>query len=140
MTELARLPHWEPGTVGVLSLAGPHSIPLSTVIRAGDDRLRFALGSRRETLAKLREDSAASVCLLGEGLAFTAYGSASVIREQLEAAPRVVALELLVERVQDHLADGRTEMLDGVRWQRPDQAVSQTDAAIVAELEGFAGS
>ena len=31
----------------------------------------------------------------------------------MEAAPGNIAVELRVERVQDHLADGRTEILDG---------------------------
>jgi hypothetical protein len=134
VTADAVLPSWEVGTVGVLSLGDTHSIPISTAVRAGDDRLLFALGSRRETLAKLREDPAASMCLLGEGLAFTARGTATVIREPLECADHVAALVLRVERIQDHLADGRTEMLAGARFRRPDAEVAQADAAIVTEL------
>ena len=55
--------------------------------------------------------------MMGEGVAFTAHGRARGGRRASSRRPtRVVAVELRVERVQDHLADGRTEMLDGARW------------------------
>src|SRR5689334_23314413 len=97
------LPHWEPGTPGVLSVSGPHAIPVSTATRAGERRIVFALARRRETLAVLREHPRAALCVLGAGIAFTAEGSVSVVREELEASPHVAALELRVARVQDHL-------------------------------------
>lgn len=115
-------------------MSGPHPIPVSTAVRAGDDRLLLALGRRRDTLERLREDSRAAFCLLGEGLAFTAHGHAAVVAEQLDAADRVVAVELRVERVQDHLADGRTEMLDGARWRWRDEEFGAAEEQIVAEL------
>ena len=37
------LPHWEQGTPGVLCVAGPHAIPISTAVRGSDSRLVFAL-------------------------------------------------------------------------------------------------
>ena len=73
-------------------------------------------------------------CLLGEGVAFTAHGYASVVAEQLDASERVVAVELRLERVQDHLADGRTEMLDGARWRWRDEEFGAAEEQIVAEL------
>lgn len=132
------LPRWDPGTAGVLCVHGPHAIPISTAIRAGDERLLFALGARRETLGRLVEDPAAALCLLGRGLAFTAHGRARVVRERLEAAPYVAALELRVERVQDHLADGRTEMLAGARWRWTDADAAAADPLIAAELQALA--
>jgi len=128
------LPHWETGTAGVLCVTGPHAIPISTALRAGDDRIVFALGTRRETLERLRSEPTASFCLLSEGLAFTAHGTARVLREKLECAP-VVAIEMVVERVQDHLADGRTEMLSGARWRWVDDKAAASDPEIRAELE-----
>jgi hypothetical protein len=134
---VAVLPDWEPGTPGVLCVAGLHSIPVSTALRAGDARVLFALGSKRETLALLHRDPRASLCLLGAGVAFTAYGLVALFAEELAAAP-VAALELRVESVADHLADGRTEMLDGARWRRPDREIEKSDAAIAKELENLA--
>jgi hypothetical protein len=61
-----------------------------------------------------------------------------VVAEQLEAADTVVAVELRVERVQDHLADGRTELLDGARWRWRDERFADTEDAIVAELRRLA--
>jgi hypothetical protein len=129
-----RLPDWTPGTPGVLCPVGPHPIPVSTAVRAGDRRVLMALGRRREALRRLREDPAAAFCLLGEGAAFTAFGRATVVAEELEAADTVVAVALEVERIQDHLADGRTEILDGVRWRWTDEQFDEAEEAIVAEL------
>jgi hypothetical protein len=132
------LPHWERGTPAVLCVAGPHPIPVTTPVRAGDRRILFALGRQRETLHRLREDSQVAFCLLSEGLAFTAHGRATVIAEELETTDTAVAVELDVERVQDHLADGRTEMLDGARWRWNDEADGEMEDAIVAELSRLA--
>jgi hypothetical protein len=134
---MERLPEWERGTPAVLCVAGPHPIPVSTVVRAGDDRVVFALGRRRETLKRLRADPAAALLVLGEGVAFTAHGAARVVAEQLEAADTIVAVELQVERVQDHLADGRTEMLDGAQWRWRTDELAQGDEATFAELEAL---
>lgn len=133
-----RLPNWRRGTAGVLCVGGPHPIPVSTVVRAGDTRLLMALGGRRETLSRLREDERVAFCMLGEGFAFTAYGSAAVLELELESAQQVVAVELRVERVQDHLADGRTEILDGVRWRWREERWAEGDRALVDELEQLA--
>jgi len=131
---MERLPEWERGTPAVLCVAGPHPIPVTAFTRAGDDRLLLALGRRRETLRRLREDPAAALLLMGAGLAFTAHGRARVLAERLEAADRVVAVELRVERLQNHLADGRTEMVDGARWRWCAPEYGEAEDAILAEL------
>jgi hypothetical protein len=131
---MAALPEWPRGTPGVLCTNGPHAIPVSTAIRAGAGRVVFALGTRRETLAILREDPRAALCMLATGAAFTAYGDAHVIREELECAPNVAAIELTVEDVKDHLADSRTEMLDGAQWRWTDAQAAEEDPRIAAEL------
>jgi len=134
------LPDWKPAAAGVLCVAGPHPIPVSTAVRAGGRRLLVALGARRETLARLRADPAAAYCLLAEGLAFTAHGRASILRESLECAPRVAAVELVVERFQDHLADGRTEVVAGPVWRWRDPDAAAVDSRIAAELEALASA
>jgi hypothetical protein len=131
---VSALPRWQRGTPAVLIASGPHAIPVSTTVRGGDRRLLLALGPGRETLRRLRADPRAAVCLLGAGVAFTAYGEARVVAEKLESAP-VVAVELRVDRVQDHLADGRTEMLDGARWRWLDEAGARSEPKIIDELE-----
>ena len=128
------LPHWEDGTPAIVCVAGPHAIPVSTAVRASGSAARFALGGGRETLRRLRDDPAMALCLLGAGTAFTAHGRAAVLREGMESAPDVVAVELRVERVQDHLADGRTEMVDGARWRWVDPALAESEPRIRAEL------
>lgn len=135
---MKELPHWEPGTPAVLCVAGPHAIPVSTALRASEDRILFGLGRRRETLERLRRDPAAAFCLLGAGLAFTAHGRARVVAERLECSATAVAVELRVERVQDHLADGRTDMLDGARWRWHDESLVAADEALAVELRSLA--
>jgi len=129
------LPQWERGTPVVLCVAGPHPIPVSTALRAGDDRVLFALGRERETLRRLRGDPEAALLVLGEGVAFTAFGEATVVAERMEAAATIVAVELRVASVQDHLADGRSVMLDGARWRWATEEMAAADEATFAELE-----
>jgi hypothetical protein len=132
---MERLPEWERGTPAVLCVAGPYAIPISTAVRVGDDRVRFALGRERETLRRLRADGQAALLVMGKGLAFSAYGAAAVVAERLEVADSVVGVELTVDRVQDHLADGRTEMVDGARWRWTDEQLAESEPKIWAELE-----
>jgi hypothetical protein len=132
---MASLPDWPRGTPAVLCTNGPHVIPISTALRAGEDRVVFALGRSRETLSILRSDPLSALCVLAKGAAFTAYGRARVIREELDATPHVAAVELAVEHVQDHLADSRTEMLEGARWRWTDERAAAEGPRIANELE-----
>jgi hypothetical protein len=116
-------------------VAGPHAIPVTSYVRAGEDRIVVALEARRETLARLRADPVTAFCLLGKGVAFTAHCRAKVVRESMEAAAGNVAVELRVERVQDHLADGRTEILDGAPWRWVDEEAAALQPLILEELE-----
>lgn len=144
------LPDWPPGTAAILCVTGPHPVPVSTAIRRGEQRVVLALGRRREALRRLREEPRCALCVLAEGLAFTAYGEARVLSERLAAADTVVAVELRVERAQDHLADGRTEMLGGAPWRWREEAergragtarspagLARTQEAILAELRSL---
>jgi hypothetical protein len=131
------LPEWERGTPAVLCVAGPHPIPVTTPVRRGPDRVLLALGRRRETLERLRVDPRVALIVIGKGVAFTAHSRALVIAEELEATDTVVVVELTVERVQDHLADERTEMLDGARWRWCNEHDGEMEDRIVAELEGL---
>jgi hypothetical protein len=132
------LPEWEPGTAAVLAVRGPHAIPVSTAVRLGDERIAFALARRRATLERLREDPSAALIVFAPGSAFSAYGRVRVVREQLGASDRVVALELRVERVQDHLEGARTEIIDGVRWRWTEDEAAATDSRIRDELARLA--
>ena len=131
---MEELPHWETGTVAVLSAHGPHAIPISTAVRVAGDAIAFALGRRRETLARLREEPAAAIALFAPGISLTAYGSVTVVREEMASSPHVAALVLTVERIQDHLAGARTEILGPVGWRWTDDEAAEADAAVRAEL------
>lgn len=122
----------------MLCAAGPHPIPVSTAIRASDSSVLMALGGRRETLRRLRDDPRAALCVLAEGLAFSAVGEARVVQEGVEAAPSLVVVELTVREVIDHLADGRTAMLSGAGWEWRDDQAAASDPLINAELDRLA--
>jgi hypothetical protein len=128
------LPTWPDGTVTILSTAGgaPHAIPVSTAVRSGPDTVHFALGLRRESLSRLREDPRCALTLLAEGVAVTALGTATVIEER----ERVAFVRLEVEEVQDH--DRATFALEGgVRWRWTDDAAEAADAEIRAALRSL---
>jgi hypothetical protein len=76
---------------------------------------------------------------MAAGLAFTVHGRARVLAEELEAADTVVAVEVAVDRIQNHLADGRTEMLDGARWRWCAEEDGEAEDAIMAELGRLRG-
>ena len=128
------LPTWPDGTVAVLSTGAgaPHAIPVSTAIRSGDATIHFALGLRRESLARLREDPRCALTLLAEGVAVTALGTATVVEER----ERVAFVRLHVDEVQDH-GQPTFELEGGVRWHWTDEDAKRTDAEIRAALRGL---
>jgi hypothetical protein len=128
------LPDWPDGTVTVLSTCGgaPHAIPVSTAVRSGPTAIHFALGLRRESLARLREDPRCALTVIAAGVAVTALGAASVVEE----TERVAFVRLDVEEVQDH--DRPTFALEeGVRWHWTDDAAAAADAEIRTALRSL---
>ena len=125
------LPEWPDGTVTVLSTGAgpPHAIPVSAALRAGPATIHFALGLRRESLARLREDPRCALTVLAAGVAVTAHGTAAVVGQ----SDRVAFVRLEVESVQDH--DQPTfEVEDGVRWHWADAEAEAGDAEVRAAL------
>jgi hypothetical protein len=125
------LPEWPPGTVAILATGAgpPHAIPVSTALRGGPRTILFALGPRRGSLTRLREDPRCALTVLAAGRAFTAHGRA---HEAGEAAG-TVALRLEVETLQDH--DQPTfEIEAGVSWRWTDPEAERRDAEVRAAL------
>jgi hypothetical protein len=123
------LPDWPDGTVAVLSTAGPHAIPVSTATRSGDATIHLALGLRRESLARLREDPRCALTILAAGVAVTAHATAAVVRED----DRIAYVRLDVHDVQDH--DQPTfAITGGVRWHWADADAEAGDAEVRAAL------
>jgi flavin reductase (DIM6/NTAB) family NADH-FMN oxidoreductase RutF len=126
------LPDWPDGTVTVLSTGAgaPHAIPLSTALRAGPATVHFALGLRRESLARLREDPRCALTVLAAGVAVTALGTATVVGE----SDRVAFVRLDVEAVQDH-GQPTFALDEGVRWHWTDDDAEAGDAEVRAALK-----
>jgi hypothetical protein len=98
------LPDWPRRTIAILSTLddGPHAIPISAPVRAGDDRIRFSLRRDRDSVARIRKCPRVAITILAEGdVAFTARGRAHTL-EELLTQPDYVAVELDVDAVDDH--------------------------------------
>ena len=90
----------------ILSTSGeePHAIPVSAAVRSGPHSVLIALAASRESLARLLEDPRVALTILADGdIAITAHGAARVLDDPL--VERVVAVEIQVDRVQDHGRD-----------------------------------
>jgi len=132
------LPEWPPGTVLILVSAGspPHAIPVSAAVRAGPERVLLGLASSRESLARVRQDPRVALAIMAGGdVAVTAYGTATV--RDADLTDGVAAVELRVERVQDH--NRPTFVIEsGVGWHWTDAAAQERDGEVRAALQRLA--
>lgn len=131
------LPDWPVGTVAVLVTvaAEPHAIPVSAVLRGGDDRILIGLAEGRGSLGRLRSEPRVAVAVLAKGVAFTAHGRARVLEPAL--LDGVTAVEVKVESVDDHLRP--TFALEGgVSWHWIDAAAKTRDDEVRAALTRLA--
>jgi Pyridoxamine 5'-phosphate oxidase len=95
------LPDWPGRTVAVLATldGGPHAIPVSAPVRAGDRRILINLRRDRDSLARLREDPRVALLILAEGdIAFTARGRASAA----DLNDDYCAVTIDVDEIDDH--------------------------------------
>jgi hypothetical protein len=116
------LPEWPEGTVAVLATGARHQIPVSLVRRGGDRTLTVGLAPSRQSLENLRQDPRCAVTVLASGLAFTAYGTATVADSDPVAVARIE-----VEEIVDH--DQPTfEITAGVAWGWTDDDAARRDA------------
>jgi hypothetical protein len=102
---LDALPEWPLRTIAVLATVdeGPHAIPVSAPLRAGDRRIVLSLHSSRGSLARLRAQAQVAVLVLTAGnIAFTALGRARVFEEPLAGTTDYVGVAIDVEQIADH--------------------------------------
>jgi hypothetical protein len=134
------LPEWEPGTVAILSTGcgAPHAIPVSTGVRVAPDRILLALATRRESLARLMKDPRCALTILaGDDVAITAHCRARVVQYPMDVSDRVAAIELRVERIQDH-GQPRFRIDGGVKWHWTDDDAQARDTEIRDALQRVA--
>lgn len=99
------LPEWPARTIAILTTIGrgPHAIPISAPVRAGEHRILFSLHRDRGSLARLRQCPQVALAILAEGdVAFTARGYGHVVQEPLASAPDYVAVAIEVTEIDDH--------------------------------------
>ena len=133
----AALPDWPAGTVCVLATSGaggPHAIPVSTALRASDDRIVLALARSRGSLERLRADPRVALTVIaGPDVAFTAHGVAWVVADPLPRAEGVTAVGIRVDAVARH--ERPTFAIDtGVGWRWTDDAAQARDDVVRAAL------
>jgi hypothetical protein len=98
------LPEWPARTIAILSTLedGPHAIPISAPVRAGEQRILFSLRRDRDSVARIRTCPRVALTILAAGdVAFTARGRAELL-EDLLTQPDYVAVEVAVDAVDDH--------------------------------------
>lgn len=103
------LPEWPIRTIAVLATLenGPHVIPVSAPVRAGDRRILLSLHSSRGSLQRLRERPEVALAVLTAGnVAFTARGRARIVQEPMAVAPDYAAVAIDVEEIDDHRQAG----------------------------------
>ena len=138
----ASLPDWVDGTVAILSTVGdgPHAIPVSTGIRAGERLVLIALAARRRSLQHIRAEPRAAMTFICEGdVAITAHGRAEVVADPMAASDRVCAVAIRVERIQDH-GQPRFIIESGPSWRWTDPDADARDREIRAELVALAAA
>jgi hypothetical protein len=99
------LPEWPTRTIAVLATLddGPHAIPVSAPLRAGDRLILLSLHRTRGSLSRLREEPRVALAVFAEGnTAFTARGRARIVEEPMAVAPDYAAVAIDVEQVTDH--------------------------------------
>jgi hypothetical protein len=129
---------WPPGTILILATGGPepHAIPVSAAIRPDARRILLGLARSRESLARLRSEPRVALAVLAEGdVAVTVYGTARALPGELPGG--VVAVEISVQRVQDHHRP--TFVIEsGVGWRWTDDQAQRRDAEVRAALVALA--
>jgi hypothetical protein len=136
------LPTWPTRTVGMLATSGPdgpHVIPVSAPLRAGEARILLSLHRTRGSLERLRRDPAVALLVLaGDDIAFTARGRASVVEEPMAVAPDFVAVAIDVDAIDDHRQSAFVvDAGVGRRWVDEDE--QKALGARVAALGALAG-
>jgi hypothetical protein len=100
------LPKWPVRTIAILATLGddgPHAIPISAPVPAGDHRILLNLHRTRDSLQRLREHPQVALTILAaDNIAFTARGSARIVQEPMSSAPDYAAIAIDVERIDDH--------------------------------------
>ena len=99
------LPEWPARTIAVLATAddGPHAIPVSAPVRAGDHTILLGLHRGRDSLARIRRRPQVALLVLAEGnVAFTARGTARIAAEPMVDDADYVAVAIDVAEVDDH--------------------------------------
>ena len=122
--QLAKLPEWPARTIAVLCTidGGPHAIPVAAPVRVDDHRILVSLERTRGSLARLRENPQLALAILsGDNVAFTALGRARIVQESMPDALDFVAVEIDVEKIDDHRSPG-VAVESGVRVQFADDA------------------
>ena len=136
------LPEWPARTIAVLATVddGPHAIPVSAPVRAGDHTILLGLHQSRDSLARIRQCPQVALLVLAEGnVAFTARGTARIAAEPMADDADYVAVAIDVSALDDHRQPAFV-VEAGVDRAWLDEAEREALGRRVQALRGLAGS
>ncbi len=135
------LPEWPARTIAVLATVddGPHAIPVSAPVRAGDHTILLTLHRSRDSLARIRQRPQVALLVLAEGnVAFTARGTARIAAGPMAGDADYVAVAIDVSALDDHRQPAFT-VEAGVDRAWVDESEREALARRVQALRGLAG-
>ena len=140
-SQIEPLPEWPARTIAVLATIGsdgPHAIPVSAPVRAGDRRILLNLYRTRGSLKRLRDSPQVALVILAAGnIAFTARGRARVLQQPMAVAPDYAAIAIDVDQIDDHRQPA-FEVETGVDRRWLDESERDALARRVRALTGLA--
>jgi len=122
--------------LATVSEDGPWAIPVSALVRAGDDRVLLGLARTRRSLIRLRDHPLVALALIGAGYSLTAHGPARVVAEPLPGAEFMAAVEVWAERLESTLG-ANTVIHAGIAWGWRDAASDARHRQVMAALQAL---
>ena len=113
----------------------PYTMVMNSAVATDARTIRFALDHRTHSLANLRERSAMSIEILGDGFIFGVRGMVHIVKETMDHAPIASALmQLDVESVKSDLPPGVQVTAPAFEWGALGQYMSGVEPAMFEEL------
>lgn len=113
-----------------------HTAVMTWVVAKDSHVIRVAMDGRGQPLANIRENPRVAMEILGEELNMAVRGTASIIKERMDAVPFPCAVvEIRVEEVMDHAVPEIRFKGPSYRYVSGKQEYYQVEREVFAELK-----
>ncbi|WP_199618847.1 pyridoxamine 5'-phosphate oxidase family protein [Paenibacillus alkalitolerans] len=86
---------------------GPSTSAISWIYAVNGKLVRFALDARSRIVSNIRANGSVNVCIFAEGTVQAVYGTAKIVKEELEGVPfKLVCIDIDVDTVRDAMFYG----------------------------------